>query len=115
MASRGKGGRRKGTAVKRRGKATAKKPRAKKPYGRTHHRHKPSARADSKRAGEATRVDEEIDQGAGTRGHRWSRAAEVYVGGMPDRRQSFGRRATDQAPPESFIRQSEGPRGQKSY
>lgn len=124
MASRAKSGReRKRRPKAGSSKATAgnkpapgKKPRARKPYGRNDHRHAPRARGESagtKHLRETTGVDEDLDYGAATRGHRWSRAPAVSVGGMPDRRRSLGRRASDLAPPESFTRQSAGPPGQR--
>lgn len=118
MASRVKGGKGKSVPGKRRLKSRTKKARAKKPYGRDHHRHGPGDKAGPKSPkaklhSETTGVDEDLDYGAATRGHRWSRSPAVYVGGVPDRRQSFGRRATDKAPPESFSLQGEGPPDQR--
>lgn len=89
-------------------KAPAKKARPKKPYARNHHRHQPIQGGDAKT--ETPAFDEDIDCGAATRGHRWSRDPAVYAGGMPDRRQSLGRRASDKAPPESFRLLREAPR-----
>lgn len=97
-------------------KRAARKPSAprkhsapRKPYARGDHRHlpengKPGAK---KLMRETTGVDEDLDYGAATRGHRWSRAPAVYVGGTPDRRQGLGRRAADQEPEDSFTRQSD--------
>lgn len=114
MTNRAKGGGRKSVTRERPGKTPAKKTRPKKPYGRDDHRHGPgrSKTPKAKLKSEKTRlkeagVDEDPGYGAGTRGHRWSRAPAVSAGGVVDRRQSYGRRATDRAPPESFTLQSE--------